>query len=100
MRFAHPAVAALILLTGLGHARAEDNTRVRDVVYGHKFGMALTLDVLRPARSNGAGVIFMVSGGFKSDMSAVDAGLFNPRRCRKQITVSSGSRSRSATFAY
>ncbi len=38
----------------------------RDVVYGHKMGMALTFDVLRPSDSNGAGVLFMVSGGWFS----------------------------------
>jgi acetyl esterase/lipase len=37
-----------------------------DVVYGHKLGMALTLDVVRPARPSGAGVLFMVSGGWVS----------------------------------
>ena len=37
-----------------------------DVVYGHKDGMALTYDVLRPAEPNGAGVLFMVSGGWVS----------------------------------
>jgi acetyl esterase/lipase len=37
-----------------------------DVVYGHKMGMALTFDVLRPAKANGAGVLFMVSGGWFS----------------------------------
>jgi acetyl esterase/lipase len=76
MRFMHSSVAALVILTGLEDARAEEMSRVRDIVYGHKFGLALTLDVLRPAKPNGAGVIFMVSGGFKSDMSAVDAGFF------------------------
>ncbi len=39
---------------------------VTDVVYGHKFGMALTLDVYRPAQPNGAGVAFMNSGGWFS----------------------------------
>ena len=39
-----------------------------DVVYGHKDGMALTMDVLKPkAGSNGAAVIFMVSGGWVSN---------------------------------
>ena len=33
-----------------------------DVVYGHKFGMALTFDVYQPAEPNGAGVI-IVNGG-------------------------------------
>ena len=38
-----------------------------DVVYGHKDGMALTFDVLRPKENaNGIGVLFMVSGGWVS----------------------------------
>lgn len=38
----------------------------RDVVYGHKAGMALTFDVVRPEKPNGAAVLFMVSGGWVS----------------------------------
>ena len=38
-----------------------------DVVYGHKMGMALTLDVIRPEKQNGAAVIFVVSGGWNSN---------------------------------
>jgi acetyl esterase/lipase len=38
-----------------------------DVVYGHKDGMALTFDVVKPkAKANGAAVLFMVSGGWVS----------------------------------
>ncbi|MEX2582303.1 MAG: alpha/beta hydrolase [Gemmatimonadota bacterium] len=38
-----------------------------DVVYGHKDGMALTFDVIRPtANPNGAAVLYMVSGGWFS----------------------------------
>ncbi len=37
-----------------------------DVVYGHKYGMALTFDVFRPANANGAAVLQMVSGGWRS----------------------------------
>ena len=37
-----------------------------DVVYGHKHGMALTYDVVKPKNPNGAGVAFMVSGGWVS----------------------------------
>jgi len=80
LRLVLPAVVALIVFAGLGQARAEENARVRDVVFGHKFGMALTLDVLKPANPNGAGVIFMVSGGFVSDLSKVEAGLLGPAR--------------------
>jgi len=37
-----------------------------DVVYGHKDGMALTFDVLTPQNSNGAAVLYMISGGWVS----------------------------------
>jgi acetyl esterase/lipase len=39
-----------------------------DVVYGHKDGLALTFDVHRPAQPNGAGVIRIVSGGWRSSV--------------------------------
>jgi acetyl esterase/lipase len=38
----------------------------RDVIYGHKAGMALTFDVVQPEKPNGAAVLFMVSGGWVS----------------------------------
>lgn len=37
-----------------------------DVVYGHKLGLAMTFDVFTPEKPNGAGVLFMVSGGWYS----------------------------------
>lgn len=37
-----------------------------DVVYGHKFGLALTFDLYQPNNPNGAGVIFINSGGWRS----------------------------------
>jgi len=41
-----------------------------DVVYGHKYGLALTFDVFTPKENaNGAGVLFMVSGGWYSRWS-------------------------------
>ncbi len=39
------------------------------VVYGYRSGKPLTLDVIRPAQRNGLGVIFVVSGGWKSASS-------------------------------
>ena len=41
--------------------------RIADVIYGRKFGMLLTMDVLKPPRQNGAGVIWVASGGFISN---------------------------------
>jgi acetyl esterase/lipase len=40
--------------------------RTEDVIYGRKFGMALTMDVFQPANPNKCGVIFLVNGGWFS----------------------------------
>ena len=50
-------------------APARQPSVTTDVVYGHKEdGLALTLDVHRPARPNGAGLISIVSGGWQSSV--------------------------------
>ena len=47
---------------------------VPDVVYGHKDGMALTFDVFKPASPpNGAGVLYIESGGWRSRWRPADA---------------------------
>ncbi|UCG12555.1 MAG: hypothetical protein JSU72_19040 [Deltaproteobacteria bacterium] len=38
----------------------------KDIVYKHKFGMDLTLDLLQPKNNNRAAVLFFNSGGFYS----------------------------------
>src|SRR5262245_55570964 len=48
-------------------------TRERDVVYGRKYGTALTMDVFTPKKPNGLGVIFVVSGGWFSGMELLDS---------------------------
>ncbi len=67
------AIWMLGLTLGLTHSTPSQAAEVRidpDVVYGHKHGMALTFDVFTPAEeSNGAGVLFMVSGGWYSGWS-------------------------------
>jgi acetyl esterase/lipase len=47
-------------------ATNDDYKITPDVVYGHKAGMALTFDVVQPAKPNGAAVLLMVSGGWFS----------------------------------
>lgn len=62
-------VAGLVLglLAGSSGRAAEEVKITPDVVYGHKFGLAQTFDVFTPsAAPNGAGVLFMVSGGWYS----------------------------------
>ena len=51
-------------------SRAAEVKITPDVVYGHKHGMALTMDVFQPkAEANGAAVLFIVSGGWFSTWS-------------------------------
>jgi acetyl esterase/lipase len=45
--------------------------RTEDVIYGRKFGTALTLDVFQPAKPNGAAVAWMVSGGWFSSHDSI-----------------------------
>ena len=60
------------LLLGCFHLHAETkapavviptHTRTDDVVYGRKFGVALTLDVITPEKPNVYGIVYMVGGG-------------------------------------
>lgn len=49
---------------------AAEVTITPDVVYGHKFGLAMTFDVFTPNEdAKGAAVLFMVSGGWYSNWS-------------------------------
>jgi acetyl esterase/lipase len=49
-------------------------TRRRDVVYGHKSGVALTMDVFAPKKgANGAAVVVVISGGWYSDQATIDS---------------------------
>ena len=53
-------------------------TRIEDVIYGRKFGTALTLDVFQPAKPNGIGILWMVSGGFFSGHENISPGSYQP----------------------
>jgi acetyl esterase/lipase len=71
------AAAILETLAIANRIQAIENARTRDVVYGRKHGLALTMDVWKPEERNGAGVIFMVSGAFKSSIEMVDNGFYS-----------------------
>jgi len=43
-----------------------NSSTIPDVVYGRKFGMALTLDVVKPEKPSGTGVLALSSGGWQS----------------------------------
>ncbi len=52
-------------------AAGTDFTRKEDVIYGRKYGSALTMDVITPAKPRGIGILWMVSGGWFSDHNAI-----------------------------
>jgi len=60
---------SLVLVTSLfvfaANSTANDYIDA-DVVYGHKDGMALVYDVIKPSNPNGAAIVYMVSGGWYS----------------------------------
>lgn len=60
-------LAGLAILSSASVASGQNVDISPDVVYGHKDGLAMTFDVFTPkSDANGAGVLFMVSGGWYS----------------------------------
>lgn len=54
-------------------AFAQDYTRQEDVIYGRKFGTALTMDIFTPkANANGAAIVLVVSGGWFSSHESIN----------------------------
>lgn len=62
-------LTALTTITLTATSWAQPNvTRIDDVIYGRKFGVALTLDVFAPKeKANGVGIIYCVSGSWFSN---------------------------------
>ena len=62
-------LALILTVCASAQVMAQAQTEIiPDVVYGHKDGLAMTFDVIKPkANANGAAVIFMVSGGWVSN---------------------------------
>lgn len=72
---------ASFIIANVGSLLQADETAVKrteDVVYGRKFGTALTMDVFKPAKPNGVGLIFVVSGGWFSAHEAINPGFLEP----------------------
>jgi acetyl esterase/lipase len=56
-------------------AKPENYERIDNVIYGRRFGTALTMDVFKPEEPNGLGVIWVVSGGWFSADEAMEMAL-------------------------
>src|SRR5437879_116006 len=73
MRRLLPSLLLLFAFVLPAAAAEPTSTRKEDVIYGRKFGVALTMDVFTPRQNaNGAGLIFAVSGGWYSAKEAIN----------------------------
>ena len=77
-----PMLLALAFACLAAHGDDRPSYVRTELIYGRKHGTALTLDVIKPAKPNGYGVLFMASGGFFSSHEALDSaiksGLLSP----------------------
>jgi acetyl esterase/lipase len=73
------AAMAALLLPLIATAQEKNFTRTEDVIYGRKFGLAMTMDVFTPnEKANGKGIIFCVSGGWFSDKIMINPTFAQP----------------------
>ncbi|MDQ6631664.1 MAG: alpha/beta hydrolase [Verrucomicrobiota bacterium] len=72
----------LFILLSFGSASLLAQTnhfkRTEDVIYGRKFGTALTLDIFQPEKPNGCGIVFIISGGWYSAHEIILPPLYEP----------------------
>lgn len=66
-------VIATVLLS-FPHLHGQDTERIRDLIYTKHDGVALTMDVFKPAKPNGAAIVKIVSGGWKSSHQGISDG--------------------------
>jgi acetyl esterase/lipase len=71
MRKFLPTLFALISTVA---AQAQEPERISDVIYTKHDGVALTMDVFKPANPNGAAVVKIISGGWNSNHKGIGDG--------------------------
>jgi len=71
-RFLAVLCFCLLLVPAGAQTPQAEITRIEDVVYGRKFGVALTLDVIKPAKPNGFAIVSMISGGWFSNHDLIN----------------------------
>ncbi len=70
------SLGCLLALAAAAPAQEASYTRTKDVIYGRKYGLALTMDVFAPKQGNEAAVIAVVSGGWFSRPENVNEGFY------------------------
>ncbi len=78
-RFRRRCILLCLAIVALSATRTfaadEPFTRSEDVIYGRKFGTALTLDVITPKENaNGAAIVWVISGGWFSSHDNINVG--------------------------
>ena len=68
-------LSAMLINVSVNVFAEEAYTRTEDVIYGRKFGTALTMDVFTPKQANGAAIVYVVSGGWYSAHENINYGL-------------------------
>jgi len=75
-------LGCIAILSTVTACRAADDpafTRQEDVIYGRKYGTALTMDIFTPKKdANGTAVILVVSGGWFSAHEAISLDFIKP----------------------
>ena len=75
-RFTIGMLLVLFLIPALqGCTQEPQPQRLTDLVYGRKSGVALTMDVFKPQKPNGIGMIWIVSGGWYSSHDNINPGI-------------------------
>jgi acetyl esterase/lipase len=81
LRLATVALLVVVTIVPWASSAADEPAfnRKEDVVYGRKFGTALTMDVFTPKEgANGLGAIFVVSGGWFSAHESINLAFTKP----------------------
>lgn len=79
-RLTYFLLCATLALCAITPARGDEPPfkRTEDVIYGRKYGVALTMDVFTPKEPNHAAVVLVVSGGWFSAHEVINTVWFNP----------------------
>src|SRR6185436_9611923 len=68
------SIVMAVCIAAFARGESPEYTRTEDVIYGRKFGTALTMDVFRPkSGANGAAIVWVVSGAWFSSHEHISA---------------------------
>ena len=78
MKLIHPikvflVLTSLVCVTSL-YGQERGIRHIKDLIYAKHDGVALTMDVIQPEKTNGLGIVYIVSGGWKSNHNGIGSG--------------------------